>query len=143
MLTHTINLRTEWSDCGPSGRVFYPKFFEWVNPSCHDMLDSGGLTNEVLTGDYSLRGVLLKSVDMDFKQPAHLHDHLTVTSTVERIGETSFTIAHTIKRGDDLIASGSETRLWVLEDPKDPNHIYRERIPDDVRAILQEPVGMS
>ncbi|MBZ0217987.1 MAG: acyl-CoA thioesterase, partial [Fimbriimonadaceae bacterium] len=137
MLTHIIDVQVEWGDCDPAGRVFYPRFFEWVNPSCHDMLDSGGLNHDVLTEGYGLRGVLLKSVNMDFKQPAFLNDQLRVTSKVERIGGTSFTIRHTITRDAELIVSGEETRLWVLEDPDDRKRVYTERIPDEVRAILK------
>jgi len=49
----------------PVGRVFYPRFFAWVNPACHSMLDRGGLTHDVLCRRYGLRGVLLKNVAMD------------------------------------------------------------------------------
>ncbi len=136
MLTHKIKRRVEWGDCDPAGRVYYPRLFEWVNPSCHDMLDSGGLYHDVMSERYGLRGVLLKSVNMDFQQPAFLGDDLEINSTIARIGTTSFAIAHTVRRGEDLIATGDETRLWVLEDPKDPKRVFAERIPDEVRAVL-------
>ena len=136
LLTHNRQVRVEWGDCSPAGRVFYPRFFEWVNPACHDMLDSGGLDHDTLRETYGLRGVVLKSVNMEFSTPAFLGDILNITSTVERIGNTSFTILHTAIRDSTIILTGTETRLWVLEDPANPSRIYRDRIPDRVREIL-------
>lgn len=137
MLTHKTQVQVEWGDCGPTGQVFYPRLFEWVNPSCHDMMDSGGLTLDVLCDHYQVRGVMLKSVNMELEQPACLGDKIDIASEISKIGKTSFTITHRATRDGEVIFTGDETRLWVLVDPDDPEKFYRDRIPDDVRAILE------
>ena len=117
MLTGKYVVQVEWGDCDPARIVFYPRYFAWVDASAHHMLEGGGLHQDDLCKTYNMRGLVLAKVAMEFKAPAHFGETIEVTSRVSRVGGASFDISHEVRRGDTLILTGKETRVWALEDP--------------------------
>lgn len=137
MLSNKIQVRVEWGDCDPARIVFYPRYFAWVDASAHHMLEKGGLDHDHLIEKYGVRGLVLGRVGMDFKTTGLFGDTLDIESTVSRVGGGSFDISHTIHRANELILTGQETRIWAVEDPDSPVGISAEKIPGEVRTILE------
>ena len=61
-----------------------------------------------------------------------------LASGVERVGHTSFVVAHEFRRGDEPkpVATGSEVRVWGYSDAAEPRKLIAIPVPDDVRAML-------
>lgn len=137
MLTGRINFNVQWGDCDPARIVFYPRYFYWVDASSHHMLNGAGLHHDDLHERYKIRGLVLGKVAMEFKTPAFFGESIQIFSRISRIGGASFNIAHEIHRGDTLILTGEETRVWALDDPTKPSGIAAGPIPPEVRAALE------
>lgn len=136
VLSRREEVRVEWGDCDPARIVFYPRYFAWVDSTGHHMFESVGLSHDVLNGKYNVRGLVLGKVGMTFKAPGFFRDLLTINIRVTEIGGASFALTHEIHRGDTLLLTGEELRIWAVEDPDHPAGISAKRIPDDVRALL-------
>ena len=137
MLNDKMSVQVEWGDCDPARIVFYPRYFAWVDAAAHHMLANGGLHQDDLCERYNMRGLVLGKVGMEFKTPAHFGEIIEITSSVSRIGGASFDITHEVYRGDTLILTGEETRIWALENPSKPAGIAAGPIPEEVRAKLE------
>ncbi|MBZ0215521.1 MAG: acyl-CoA thioesterase [Fimbriimonadaceae bacterium] len=137
MLNNKIQVRVEWGDCDPAKIVFYPRYFAWVDASGHHMLEKAGLHHDHLLQEYQVRGLVLGRAGMEFVTTAVFGDILEVESSVSRIGGGSFDISHAIRRGNELILTGQETRIWAIEDPDSPVGISAQKIPDPVRRLLE------
>ncbi|MBL4756546.1 MAG: acyl-CoA thioesterase [Rhizobiales bacterium] len=136
MLEWSEKIRVEWGDCDPAKIIFYPRYFAWVDAAGHHMLEHGGLHHDILTKKYGVRGLVLGHVGMDFKSPGFFGDTLDIVTKVTKIGGASFELGHEIHRGETLLLTGKELRIWAVEDPDHPAGISARPIPDDARAIL-------
>jgi len=88
--------------------------------------------------DELFRGCPLVASNMAFKRPLYFGDVTVCSSRVERLGNTSFVVAHEFRQGDnpDPVATGSEVRVWGYSDAKDPSRLVARLVPDEVRAML-------
>jgi 4-hydroxybenzoyl-CoA thioesterase len=136
LLSHQEKKRVEWGDCDPAKIVFYPKYFEWVDAAGHHMLEKAGLHHDYLLEKYKVRGLVLGHVDMNFTSAARFGDTLEIETTVSRIGGASLNISHSIKRDEQLILTGHETRIWAVENSESAMGITSAKIPAEIRKIL-------
>jgi 4-hydroxybenzoyl-CoA thioesterase len=131
-----MSVRVEWGDCDPARIIFYPRYFAWVDAAGHHMMESAGLHQDLLVEKYGIRGTVLGNVAMSFKSPGFFGDTLAITTSVTRVGNRSFKLAHEIHRDKELLLTGEETRIWALEDPDSPSGISAGPIPDEVKRLL-------
>ena len=77
---------------------------------------------------------------MRFVAPATYGDAVVVETTVTDWRRTSFVMDHRICRGDTLLVTARETRIFARRHPNDPRRIEAVPIPADIRNRF-EPAG--
>lgn len=132
MLSYSYERTVEWSECDPAGIIFFPRYAEWmVNGVNHMLMSVGFDPTECL--DDAQRGLPCVSYESAFKSPAQLHDRVTHTITVTRLGSSSITFDHTFRTGDRVLAEASDTRVFVLMAGKQTRSVP---ISDALRTVL-------
>ena len=160
MLTSTMRIRVEWSNCDPAGIIFNPHYYIWMDAGSHALMKAAGIDMATeVKADETFMGYPLVTSTAQFHTPAMLGDVLTLTTTVEKFGNTSFETRHTFHRTnhrtshrtthrtshqtsdttensptDTLLCSGSEVRVWGGSDEN--NNLIALRVPDWVRQNL-------
>ena len=115
MLQARIDIRVEWSHCDAAQIVYNPHFFSWSET---------GVTT------------LVKS-EAAFQAPARFGEDLVLSTTILRLGRSSFDLVHRFTRGEAPVAEIAQVRVWSAVDPDDPARIRAVAIPDPVRVALQ------
>ena len=151
MLTSTLRIRVEWSNCDPAGIIFNPHYYIWMDAGSHALMKAAGIDMAVAAKtDENFMGYPLVTSTAQFHAPAMLGDILTLSTTIAKIGNTSFETSHTFNRtvsdkpGSDnsgadnqtgaLLCSGSEVRVWGGTDEN--NTLIALRVPDWIRDTL-------
>ena len=132
----TQRIRVEWSNCDPAGIIFNPYYYMWMDQGTHQLIEVCGFpfAEAVRTSDF--RGCPLVTSSAEFLMPALFSDVITLTTQVGKFGNKSFTMAHTFTRGEDLLARGSEVRVWAVSHPDDETKMTGIPMPDDLKARL-------
>ena len=123
----------EWGHCDPAGIVFNPRFFEFFDASTWLMFDAAlGVNQANLTDELGIVGIPLVDAGANFMRPAKFGDVIEIASRVSEFRRSSFDVEHKISVGGALAIEGSETRVWAVKDPADPEKIKSAPIPQDV-----------
>jgi len=128
--------RVHWGDCDPAGIIFYPTYFRWMDAASWAFFESVGYDAARFRAEH--RAMPLVAADCRFKAPAIHGDRCEVRSRIARFGGKSFVVAHRIVRADgELLAEGSETRVWgrYVAGPGTP--LRGEEIPEVVKALFR------
>jgi 4-hydroxybenzoyl-CoA thioesterase len=136
--SHVDRVRVEFGDCDPAGIVFFPNYFRWVDAASRQFFSACGVPSwrelEPATG---IIGTPLVSVSADFARPASYGDVLEMHTTIAEWKNTSFVMAHVVKRGGDIICSVREVRIFAIRHPHDPARIKAVPAPADIRHLCQ------
>jgi len=111
-----------------------------MDQATHQLLHAVGFNmyEEIKNGDF--RGCPLVSSGLEFKNPLFLGEVVTVTSYVEKIGKSSFTVKHSFTNAEKtVVAEGQEIRVWAVTDPEDSARMTSTPVPDRVRRALERP----
>ena len=132
----TQRIRVEWSNCDPAGIIFNPYYYMWMDQGTHQLIEVCGFpfAEAVRTSDF--RGAPLVTSSAEFFMPARFSDVVTLTSQVEKFGNKSFTMTHSFTRGDDLLARGTEIRVWAIAHPDAATRMTGVPVPEDLRSRL-------
>jgi 4-hydroxybenzoyl-CoA thioesterase len=138
-LSNTRKVRIEWGDCDPAGIIFYPRYFEIFDASTSALFERAlGLTKFQLLKTFDFAGYPLASTRARFLKPTRFGDDVTVETKV-KFGRTSFAIEHRLSLHGVPCVECSETRVWVVRDPKNPARIKSHPIPEAVLAKFNAP----
>jgi 4-hydroxybenzoyl-CoA thioesterase len=131
MLSNSRTVRIEWGDCDPAGIIFYPRYFEIFDASTSALFERAlGLTKHELLKRFDFAGFPLARTRAKFIKPTRFGDDVTVDTTV-KFGSASFVIEHRLSLKGELCVEGSETRVWVVRDPK-TGAIKSQPVPEEV-----------
>ncbi len=118
-------------DTDAAGILYFPRQFRFVHDALEDFAASEGL----LFGNLFLKGEFVFVVvhaEADYLKPLMIGDKLEVHLEIERIGESSFTVAYGIYRnGNELV--GRAKTVHVTLDNKTRTKIP---IPENLKQIL-------
>ena len=134
MKTNRYEMTVQWGDCDPANIVFYPNYFRWFENGTTELFASVGLELPQTFADYGILGIPILDAHAKFMRPSRFRDVITVESTIESWGNSSFKVAHNIFNDGEEAVSGHEVRGWVVVDDTHPSGIRAQRIPDDIRA---------
>jgi acyl-CoA thioester hydrolase len=131
--------RVEFHETDTAQIVHFSNFFRFMEVAEVEFLRSRGL--HVSWHDGPMRyGFPRVSATCDYFKPARFEDLLDVIVTLEKVGEKSVTYAHEFRRGEDVLARGRITAVYVKvgEDHK----LHAAAIPPDIRGkLLSEPAA--
>lgn len=131
-----LEVAIRFGDCDPAGIVFYANFFRWFDAACWQTFADRGFPRRTLVDRYGIVGWPIVSTGVQFRSPATEGDLISVETTVERFGASSFDLAYRVVRGDVLVCEGAERRVWAARSPGDDRKLAPRRIPDEVRAAF-------
>jgi 4-hydroxybenzoyl-CoA thioesterase len=133
MFSHTRALQIEWGHCDPAGIVFNPRFFEFFDWNTALLLERAlGVNKYEVLKKYGGAGIPLVETRAKFLAPCRYGDMVEITSTVARLGRSSFDVEHRLTNGGALAVEGFETRVWTGRDPDDPARIKAHAIPQEI-----------
>ena len=135
MISFTQDITVAWGDCDPFGQVYYPKMFEWLNETEHELLRQIGYsTNEFIATDRS--AFVMVDINFQFIGPALFGDRVRTKVALEKIGTSSL---HWRCRADLLeTGAGVTTGLAVRvhAQVQEGGGLKPKPLPDDLRAAL-------
>jgi 4-hydroxybenzoyl-CoA thioesterase len=122
-----------WGDCDPAGIVFNPKFFTYFDTSTWLMFEAAtGVKAHDINERFGIIGIALVDAGANFMKPVKFGDEIEIVSRVAEFRRTSFVVEHKILLGGDLRNEGTETRVWAVKHPDDPEKIKTASIPEAV-----------
>ena len=137
-MTSFISRRTltvQWGDCDPAGIVFNPRFFEYFDASTWLMFEAAlGVKQDALAATYGIIGIALVDARANFLKPAKFGDTIEIATRVKEFRRSSFEVEHIITNHGETAVEGGETRVWAVQDKRNPDKITTAAIPPEVIA---------
>jgi len=126
--------RVRFGETDAAGIVFYPTFFAWFDLGMQSLARDGD-TPAHTAGGQNVYPLPIVEAGATFLRPLMFDEPIEIVSTVAHVGASSIRLEHEIRRGDTVIATGFEVRVFVAN--KDTG-IEKAPLPDDLRARLSE-----
>ena len=131
---HKIKIYYEDTDSG--GVVYYANYLKFLERARTEALFSIGFSNTEILDQFSSL-IIVKSCNIEYKNPAYLEDELTIRSFVKSITKTSFFMNQIISREndqkfDDLIVEAQVHLVFINKEGKPvkiPEEIYSKFKP--------------
>ncbi|MDQ0381808.1 acyl-CoA thioesterase [Amycolatopsis thermophila] len=122
-------LRVRYHECDPQGIVFNAHYLAYFDMASFEFF-------KALFGSYDDlrdRGVdcVVAESNLKFRAPSRYDDELVVEVAIDHLGTTSLILAFTVRRGDDVVAEGTNRYVFV-----DAAELTKAAPPEDVRAKL-------
>jgi len=137
MFVNRRSVTIEWGDCDPAGIVFYPRYFAMFDTSTAALFSAAlGIDKFTLRRRFGIVGFPMLETSAKFTLPSRYGETVNIETRVTRLGRSSFNVAHRLMRGEQAAIEATETRVWAVADPDDPDKIRSAPIPDEVIAAL-------
>jgi YbgC/YbaW family acyl-CoA thioester hydrolase len=125
--------RVEFHETDMAGIVHFSNFFRYMEAAEVAFLRSRGLKVSWHEGAKRY-GFPRVSATCDYFKPARFDDLLAITVTLEQVGSKSVTYVHEFRRGDELLARGRITAVYVHVD--EHQQMKAVEIPQEIRDKL-------
>ena len=138
--SYSYERMAHWSDCDPAGIVFFAQYARWMSDGLIDMLLSLGI--DPTQSDVGDKGSLPSlGYSIRFLGPVRLHERVTHTISVQKVGRSSVEFAHRIRnRAGVSLVEAEEKRVWVDLDSASGT-MRSIPIPGKIRALLTSEQG--
>jgi 4-hydroxybenzoyl-CoA thioesterase len=127
----------EWGDCDPAEIVFNPNFFAFFDHGTALLYGAAGWTKKEMLRIFGGAGCPLISTSAEFRAPCSYGDAVAITSTIVKVGRTSFEIGHELRKGETLCVVGTEVRVWTVRDPES-GVLKSAPLPEELRLRFVE-----
>lgn len=126
-----------FGDCDPAGIVFYPNFHKWMDASSLNFFVQCGVPPwRELVKTTGIIGTPLLEVHTKFYKTATYGERLQIYTSVQEWREKVLIHKHIVKRGEDVLCEGTETRAICVRLPGE-DRIKAIPIPEDIKAKCQ------
>ncbi|MFD0679557.1 MULTISPECIES: acyl-CoA thioesterase [unclassified Paenibacillus] len=127
---HTIRVRYQETD--QMGVVYHANYLNWFEIGRTELIRTLGMPYHKIEE----QGLLLPLVDaqMQFKLPAKYDDLITICTRIEEYTHLRVHFSSEIRRGTELLVSGSTRHVWVNRDWK-PTRI--DKTAPELYKLLQ------
>lgn len=125
----TIPIRLRHTDA--AGVLFFAEQLVLVHEAYEDLMDEMGhsLRSIFKTNEFAFP---ILHVETDFRLPVQIGDRVEVELSIERIGTTSFTLAHRLLRSDQLVGQGKTVHGCIA-----PQSKTKTQLPAPLVSALQ------
>ena len=121
-----------FSHTDPSGTVYLPRFFEFIQGAAEDWFTHGlGISFATMIREQRM-GQPTVHIDADFRAPSFLGDQLDIEVYQVKLGRTSFELNFIARAGGELRFRARASQVMVSYDTGRPIPL-----PDDMRAAMQ------
>jgi 4-hydroxybenzoyl-CoA thioesterase len=133
--TVVFEVQVQFGDCDPAGIVFFPNFSKWMDASSLNFfMQCGVLPWRELVKTTGIVGTPLLEIHTKFIRPATYGETIQIHTSVEEWRDKVFIHRHIVKRGNELLCEGTETRAFVIHPPGEPDRIKAIPVPSDIKA---------
>jgi len=98
-------IRVYYEDTDAGGVVYYANYLKFFERARTEWLRSLGFGQTALAESTGCI-FIVRGLDMQYRKPARLDDHLVIASRVSRLGKASMDFSQTCLRDGELLASG-------------------------------------
>jgi 4-hydroxybenzoyl-CoA thioesterase len=131
------NLTAEWGHCDPAGIIFHPRFLEYFDWNTALLFEAAtGLSKARMQREIGLGGIPVVETQVRFLRPVAFGDAMEVVSTFSALGKSSFQLRHTVLVNGEVCVECSQSRVWCVPDPKNPQQLKSQPIPAEVVSKL-------
>ena len=124
-----------FGDCDPAGIVFFPNFVKWMDASSLNFFMKCGVRPwRELVKTTGIIGDPLLEVNIKFMQSATYGETLLIHTSIAEWRDKVFVQSHVIKRGEEVLCEGTETRAFCVRLPDNPDRIKMIAVPDEIKA---------
>lgn len=137
-VTRTVVYEVEvmFGDCDPAGIVYFANFCKWMDASSLNFFVECGVPPwRELVKTRGIVGTPLLEIHTRFFRTATYGERLQVHTGITQWRDKVFVHRHEIRRGDDVLCEGIETRAFCIRHPDDPDRIKAIPVPEDIRAL--------
>lgn len=124
--------RVQFHETDLAGIVHFSWYFKYMEEAEHALWRHAGLSISPPSPEFGFPRV---NATCDFKAPLRFEDEFEVDVRVNAIGRRSITYAFTLRRGAQVMATGSMTSACVTRDAD--GRVQSIEVPDSVRARLR------
>lgn len=127
-------VRVYYEDTDSGGVVYYANYLRFMERARTEWLRSLGFEQDALIRD---AGIIfaVRSVQVDYRRPAHFNDTLTVTALLLRSGGASITVRQEVRRGEEILCEGA-----VKVASLDSRTLRPKPLPATLTAVLEQLV---
>ena len=125
---HKIKVYYEDTDSG--GVVYYANYLKYLERARTEALFSIGFSNKKIQDQFNYL-IIVKSCNIQYKQPAQLEDLLEISSEATSFTKTSILMKQLILKNKDII-SEAEVHLVAVDNKGKPT-----KIPDELKRKLE------
>ncbi|NIH80557.1 acyl-CoA thioesterase [Amycolatopsis viridis] len=123
-------LRVRFHECDPQGIVFNAHYLAYFDMASFEFF-------KAVFGSYDAvrdRGVdvVVAESNLRYHAPSRFDEELVVEVVIDHLGTTSMILGFTVRRGAELIATGTNRYVFV-----DATALTKAAPPQDVRAKLE------
>ncbi len=128
--TFTIPVRVYIEDTDAGGIVYYANYLRYMERARTDWLREAGV--DLVAWQYERKRMfVVHSVALRYRLPARYNDLLAVTATLVRDRRVSLELEQQVRRGDELLVSGSVELACV-----DPGTLKPAAIPSTILEAI-------
>jgi acyl-CoA thioester hydrolase len=123
-------LRVRYGECDAQGVVFNANYFSYFDIAMTELWRAAIGSYDAMVD----RGVdmVVAEAHARYLAPARFDDELDIAVTIERLGNTSTTTRHHVRRDGELLVDGSMRHVFV-----DAESLRKTPIPDWIREPLE------
>ena len=138
MLEVHLEILVEWGHCDPARIVFNPNFFVWMESGMYQLFTTANYPIAKMSDeDPQFLGVPLLTTQANFQKPAKVGDTITLVTSISRWGNTSFELSFRFLRGEDVLCTATQTRVWCYAEGDGAQETIKSApIPESFRADL-------
>ena len=134
--TIVYEVEVMFGDCDPAGIVFFPNYSKWMDGASLNFFRQCGLPPwRELKKTRGIIGNPLLEIHTRFMRPASYGERLQIHTRIIEWRHKVFIHQHVVKRGDELLCEGTETRAFVVRPPEEPERIKAIPVPEDIKAL--------
>ena len=125
-----FNIKVYYEDTDAGGVVYYANYLKFLERARSEAIHSLGFSNKWLLENHGIL-LIVKSCNIQYKQPAQLEDLLEISSEATSFTKTSILMKQLILKSTDVI-SEAEIHLVAVDKKGKPT-----KIPDELRIKLE------
>ena len=125
-----FNIKVYYEDTDAGGVVYYANYLKFLERARSEAIHSLGFSNKGLLENHGIL-LIVKSCNIQYKQPAQLEDLLEISSEATSFTKTSILMKQLISKNKDII-SEAEVHLVAVDNKGKPT-----KIPDQLKRKLE------
>ena len=125
-----FNIKVYYEDTDAGGVVYYANYLKFLERARSEAIHSLGFSNKGLLKNHGIL-LIVKSCNIQYKQPVQLEDLLEISSEATSFTKTSILMKQLILKNKDII-SEAEVHLVAVDNKGKPT-----KIPDQLKRKLE------